>query len=403
MGMNRALLPILSFLFISAHVLCQSRLMIPGNYDLCFQLQGEKLHIPLNIISETRWQIRNHEEFMDLTVTRDAANPGNEFVADIPFFRTRLRGSWIMAQQATGHWEDLSRDSSYWVPFHISPSSETGKTQFQKTETLKFKTVFQNSSDTTEALGQFTFCDSHVTGTFMTETGDYRHLHGVMKGNEIQFGTFDGAHLYFFKAILQSDSITDGVFLSGNKWRQPWSAVRDEDFSLRDPNRIVLPSGDVISTLSVTDKNGNGTKLAPTFFQNHVTVIEVMGTWCPNCLDASRYLDTLTNDIQDTALRVMPLLFERGDSFAQWTIAAQKFFSFRDKAPEYFFGGKASKKTAAGLFPALTEIIAFPTLIIIDRQGNIAWVHSGFYGPSAGAYYEKNKKILKRTILQLLR
>lgn len=380
---------------------CQSSFMKPGNYDLCFQIQGNELHIPLDIVSNSHWQIRNHDERLELMVIADS-NAENGFIAELPFFRTRLRGSWQREYFASGHWEDVTRDASYWIAFTISPDTTIDERPCVKSETKRFKTVFQNASDTTEAMGQFTFCGDLITGTFMTETGDYRHLHGVLKGSEMQFGTFDGAHLYFFKAQIHSDSISGGIFLSGNKWKQPWSAIRDESFSLRDPNRIVLPTGEGITTLSVTDASGKAIKLSPVFFQHHITVIEIMGTWCPNCLDASRFLDTLKTEMQDTALRVVPILFERGESFAQWSQAAKKFFASRDLAPQYYFGGNASKKTAANLFPSLTDIVAFPTLIIIDREGKIAWVHTGFYGPGTGAYYEKNTRVLKNVIRRLL-
>ena len=392
-----------SICFLNIHVQGKPYFMNAGNYDLCFELQGEELHIPLKIIHESHWQIVNGSEQLDLNVFHDESMPGNAFIAELPFFRTRLRGSWRDETVAIGHWEDMSRDSSYWVNFTIRSVSQASAVPCNVGDTKKFKTVFQNQSDTTEALGQFTFCDDRVVGTFMTETGDYRHLHGFVKGNAMQFGTFDGAHIYFFKAYLQGDTISDGVFLSGNKWRQPWSATRDEHYTLRDPNYIVRPSGESIQSLLVTDSNGNEVVLSPTFFQNHVTVIEVMGTWCPNCLDASRFLDTLTNEIKDTSLRVLPLLFERGDSFSQWSVAAQRFFASKANPPHYFFGGRASKKTAGSLFPGLKEIIAFPTLIIVDRMGKIAWVHTGFYGPGTGVYYQKNKEVLKKVIHQLLR
>lgn len=381
----------------------QSPRMDIGNYDLCFLLQGEELHIPLKIINDSHWQIINHEEYLDVKVLPDVASSPNAFIAELPFFRTRLRGTWQHGPTASGYWEDISKDTSYRVNFTISPSMVMAKEPCHNAETKKFKTIFQNSSDTTVALAQFTICENRITGTFMTETGDYRHLHGVVKGNEMQFGTFDGAHLYFFKALFHSDSITDGIFLSGNKWRQPWSAVRDENYSLRDPNQIVPPSGEAITSLIITDALGKEVKLSPAFFQNQITIIEVMGTWCPNCLDASRFLDTLATEINDPTLRVLPLLFERGDAFTQWSLAAQQFFASRERVPQYFFGGKASKKSAAALFPSLTEILAFPTLIIVDAQGKIAWVHTGFYGPGTGVYYEQNKNILKKAILQMLR
>ena len=404
--MNEKLYRIISLtllVFFSMNENCFSQFTKPGNYDLCFMIQDEELHIPLIIQSDSKWQIINHEERIDLTVKIEMSNNGNSFIAELPYFRTILKGQWQNEYLATGHWEDLSRDSSYWVNFRIVLSSTYEYQPCSQPETKKFKTIFYNSSDTTDALAQFTICGERITGTFMTETGDYRHLHGYVVGNELRFGTFDGAHLYFFKGLLDDENISEGVFLSGNKWRQSWKGIRDENYCLRDPNTIVSASRKRIETLSLKDRYGVSVSISPDFFEGYVTVIELMGTWCPNCLDASRFLDTLTSNLNDSSLRVLPILFERGEDFSKWDIAAKRFFERKKRSMEYYFGGNASKKTASKLFPSLSDIIAFPTLIIVDKDGEIAWVHTGFYGPSTASYYNDNISIIRREIFLLMK
>ncbi|MCC7524155.1 MAG: TlpA family protein disulfide reductase, partial [Chitinophagaceae bacterium] len=49
-------------------------------------------------------------------------------------------------------------------------------------------------------------------------------------------------------------------------------------------------------------------------------------------------------------------------------------------------------ENAAKTLPQLKRIVAFPTTIFTDRQGNIQKVHSGFNGPGTGTDYEKQKK-----------
>ena len=39
--------------------------------------------------------------------------------------------------------------------------------------------------------------------------------------------------------------------------------------------------------------------------------------------------------------------------------------------------------------PALNQVIAFPTLIYIGRDGAVKKINTGFSGPGTGAYYER--------------
>ena len=55
----------------------------------------------------------------------------------------------------------------------------------------------------------------------------------------------------------------------------------------------------------------------------------------------------------------------------------------------FLIGGDACKPCATNLFPQLSEIISFPTLIFIDKVGEIRKIHTGFSGPGTGVYYDR--------------
>ena len=59
--------------------------------------------------------------------------------------------------------------------------------------------------------------DGRVTGTFLTETGDYRYLEGVVDGDSLKLSCFDGSHAFLFHAALDQDSFR-GRFWSGTHW-----------------------------------------------------------------------------------------------------------------------------------------------------------------------------------------
>jgi hypothetical protein len=50
----------------------------------------------------------------------------------------------------------------------------------------------------------------------------------------------------------------------------------------------------------------------------------------------------------------------------------------------------------------LNKISAFPTTIIIDREGKVNTIHTGFSGPATGKAYleftQKNEKLLEQLL-----
>jgi NurA-like 5'-3' nuclease len=53
--------------------------------------------------------------------------------------------------------------------------------------------------------------------------------------------------------------------------------------------------------------------------------------------------------------------------------------------------GNASKKESAEKLPFLNHVVSYPTTIIVDKTGKVRKVHTGFYGPGTGKYYDDFK------------
>jgi hypothetical protein len=50
----------------------------------------------------------------------------------------------------------------------------------------------------------------------------------------------------------------------------------------------------------------------------------------------------------------------------------------------------------------LDRVVAFPTLIFIDRKGRVRKIHTGFSGPATGTHYTQFVEEFKTTLDQLL-
>lgn len=253
------------------------------------------------------------------------------------------------------------------------------------------------------ARGLFKQQGHRVTGTFQTPTGDYRYLDGVMDGDSLKLSTFDGAHAYLFLSRI-TDSMMDGMYYSGNHFKQPFSGLRNAAYQLPDADtQTNLLKGQYLQ-FSFPDNHGEMRSLDDPGFQNKVVVVQLMGTWCPNCLDETRFLVDYLHRHQGEDLRVVALAFE-------YAKTEEKAFRAIDRLKQQVgvsypvllaqYGG-ANKDAAHGKLPMLDEVTAYPTTLILDRQGLVRRIHTGFDGPATGAAYDRFRMEFDSLIQQLL-
>uniref|UniRef100_UPI0025C1C0B6 TlpA family protein disulfide reductase n=1 Tax=Lacinutrix sp. TaxID=1937692 RepID=UPI0025C1C0B6 len=164
------------------------------------------------------------------------------------------------------------------VPF----TAKKSKTRFNveaKAEaniTGNWETLF--SPDTAEdkyiAKGVFKQNGNQVTGTFLTETGDYRFLEGVVNGTDLKLSTFDGAHAFLFTGKV-TDSTINGTFFSGNHWKEPFTAKRNANYKLPSANALTyLNEGYDSLAFTFPDANGNQVSLTDDRFKNKVVIVQ---------------------------------------------------------------------------------------------------------------------------------
>ncbi|MEJ0032996.1 MAG: hypothetical protein WDO15_22745 [Bacteroidota bacterium] len=122
---------------------------------------------------------------------------------------------------------------------------------------------------------------SHVTGSFLTPTGDYRYLEGDVIENTLNLSTFDGNHSYIFIASMSGDSLK-GDYYAGKSSHETFSGVKNENAAMPDAEALtVLRPGYEKLEFSFPDLNGNKVSLSDERFKNKVVILQIFGTWCP--------------------------------------------------------------------------------------------------------------------------
>ncbi|MFC4721637.1 peroxiredoxin family protein [Geojedonia litorea] len=254
------------------------------------------------------------------------------------------------------------------------------------------------------ALGIFEQEGSKVTGTIRTTTGDYRYLDGVMDGNTMKLSAFDGAHAFLFTAKV-SDSSLVGTFYSGNHFNEPFEALRNENYELPDANTLTfLKEGYDTLEFSFPNTSGELISLSDIRFKNKVVIVQIMGSWCPNCLDESKFYSEYYNNNKDKNVEFIALAFEYAKTKEKAFKSLERLkdeigITYPIVLAQY---GTSDKAKAQEKLPMLNHILSYPTTIYIDKKGKARKIHTGFNGPATGDKYVEFKNEFETFVNLLL-
>lgn len=338
--------------------------------------------------SEYTLNVINAEEVIAL---KNGVCENDSFHVSFPTFNTELVFKTHGKKKIKGYWVNYYKDN-YRIPFEAHFSKKENRFEAISSD-LKFdysgkwEVAFEPGTiDEYPAVGIFNQSGDKVTGTYLTETGDYRYLQGNVYGSNLFLSCFDGSHAFLFKANSSGKDQITGQFFSGKHWQSEWTAKRNENFELKNPDSITYVTTDNFS-FDLKDLKGNDFHFPNTSFDNKVVIIQIMGTWCPNCMDETRYFKELYEKYHNQGLEIISIGYEIGDSFEQYVERIERFKTKMDLDFTFLVGGKANKDLASDHFSMLNEIISYPTSIFIGKDGTVKRVHTGFNGPGTGSYY----------------
>ncbi|WP_299754520.1 TlpA disulfide reductase family protein [uncultured Pontibacter sp.] len=253
------------------------------------------------------------------------------------------------------------------------------------------------------AIGEFKQQDNYVTGTFLTETGDYRFLEGQVAGSELKLSTFDGNHAYLFTATPTNDTTLNGDFYAGMNGYESWTAKRNPNAALASADSLTfLKPGYETLSFAFPNLQGEQVSLSDDKYKGKVVVVQLLGSWCPNCMDETNFLAPYYDQNKDRGLEIIGLGFERSPEFDKAAARLKKMEERLDVNYDLLVAGTSDKEAAAKALPALNHVLSFPTTIFIGRDGKVRKIHTGFSGPGTGKYYDEFVADFNKTMEQLL-
>ena len=378
--------------------------------------RGEIIHIggalPMNFevkagsaADRFQIQLRNGSERFSLG---ESYFRGDSLVIPFDLYESELIGKLTKANQITGYLvKKRNGIPAYRMPFQARAGSAERFTKLLPAKVnVQGKWMSDFWSDETNhspGVGVFTQKGNQVTGTFLKTSGDYRYLQGNISGDSLFLSNFDGSYLMQVRARIQGKTLT-GTFYSGLTGKRNLKAVWDPKAALPDLKKLTYlkPGFDRIN-FRLPNTRGEEISLLDERFKNKVVVIELMGSWCPNCIDESRFLAPYYRKNKDKGVEVIGLAFEASSDLS---VAKPKIESFIKRVGidySILFAGDTQEETIVRVLPMLHKINGYPTTFIIDKKGIVREIHTGFSGPSTGAYYADWTQEFDKTIQTLLK
>jgi len=243
---------------------------------------------------------------------------------------------------------------------------------------------------------------ARVEGTILRVDGDTGTLNGSFREGRFVLSHFSGAR----PLLLEVTPLEDGTLrlhLNGKTELRAARAGAPEAAAIgapTDPARHTFvkdPSEPF--RFEFPDLEGRMVGSGDERFQGKVVLVNVSGSWCPNCHDEAPFLASLYRDYRDRGLEVVSLSFEEAAQLKN-PERLRTFVTTYGIQYTVLLAGEPSELAAK--VPQAVNLNAFPTTFILGRDGRVRSVHAGFPSPGSGAFYEKAEREITEEVERLL-
>jgi peroxiredoxin len=242
-----------------------------------------------------------------------------------------------------------------------------------------------------------------LTGVILQVTGDSRELEGTVQGNEFVLSGFTGPSPKIYRGKINEDGTLSGEISQGIYDNLKFTGIKDPNAELPDPYKLTfLKEGYKKLDFTFPDLTGKQVSLTDDKYKGKVVIVELVGTWCPNCTDQTIFLSPWFNKNKQRGVEAIAIGFEQKDDLEYGKYTLGKLRDKYDIKYDILFGGLADKRLVADKLPALNKFIAYPTTIIIDRRGEVREIYTGYTGQVTGKYYEEYEQKFNKLLDELI-
>jgi len=242
---------------------------------------------------------------------------------------------------------------------------------------------------------------AEVTASILRVDGDTGALSGSYQDGKFVLSHFSGAR----PLLLEITPSADGLSLVQNGKIQ-YTALKSSQARAKnlpqpaDPSRwtsVKDPSQPL--RFSAVDLSGKTVTESDPRFKGKVVLVNVMGSWCPNCHDEAPFLQELYRTYRQRGLEIVALSFEDSEQLKD-PVRLRAFIAAYGVGYSVLLGGEPSEVSAK--LPQALNLSTWPATFFVARSGLVRGAHAGFASKATGAAHEQLKAELRATVEKLL-
>ena len=241
-----------------------------------------------------------------------------------------------------------------------------------------------------------------VSAAVLRVDGDTGELNGSFRDGKFILSHFSGARPSVFAITHLPDDTLEVVQNNQAKYVALRSSVaRAKGLpEPADPSRwtSVKDPTDPLH-FSARDLQGNIVTETDARFRGKVVLVNVTGSWCPNCHDEAPFLVELYRKYRGLGLEIVALSFEEEDQLRD--LRRLKAF-VQNYGLHYTVLVAGDPANVAEVLPQAVNLNTFPATFFIGRDGLVRGSHAGYAGKATGEAHDRLKAEITATLERLL-
>jgi thiol-disulfide isomerase/thioredoxin len=247
---------------------------------------------------------------------------------------------------------------------------------------------------------------SQLSAAILRVDGDTGVLKGGYGDGQFVLNHFDGGRPLQVTIVPRQDGELDVMLRGPHAPSQTLTAIRPAEARAKG-----LPSPSVFSghttmknpneplRFSFPDLSGKLGSNSDPQFRGKVLLVNVTGSWCPNCHDEAPFLVEMYRRYHSLGLEIVALDFEDEEQFRNPT-RLPAFVKHYGIDYTYLLAGQTSELAAK--IPQAERLNAWPTTFFVGRDGRVRTIHTGFAAPATGAFHTQLRQEYAGTVERLL-
>jgi thiol-disulfide isomerase/thioredoxin len=234
-----------------------------------------------------------------------------------------------------------------------------------------------------------------VTGSITVRSayGDLRFLAGTVGGRGLSLSTFDGQRAFALDGEMTPDGTLEGRWITQDS-RDRFVAERDDDLEMPDPLGRVPFSRD--------EQRLELEALRDPRFTGKPVIVEIFGTWCPNCNDHAPVLAELYRSYRARGLEILGVAYEDSSEPGYKKRRVQEFKKKHGIEWDVVIADSTLEDLAQEGWAGLTPIEGVPVTIFLNPDHTVHAIYSGFSGPATGKLHQEAKAQFEKLTAEIL-